>query len=375
MASMFGASEEHSLAFGPGFSGAEVRLLEASPEILEALRRDRSVRFAGAPGEAAVLCTDEATFAVTKVETSNTILLVDPEVEPGPQLVARARSTFHYEATRTEPKVDLAAVLPPYPAAGMAVAAVEDAFSASRGEIRRALRAAGAVQTEGGYSWATDAQINHSIDTLVNSITLRDWTLGWVPASPAPCSLFLFFGDRGARILFRCVPVEACVDDVEESGGDSVRRRVKLVPLARLPRSPQALVRHCLRHFASSSGEKAHAVGLGWTSSVGLRRDRRRRRSRRARRARHRRLARACGALAPVHLTASTLLPSGSAPRRELGGPFALQYPPRRGEPRPLWTRPRYPRPRPSLPSGGRCSQPTPILRCHGEWGPLLALA
>ncbi|KAJ1447341.1 sister chromatid cohesion protein Dcc1 [Pelagophyceae sp. CCMP2097] len=156
-------------------------------------------RFAGSPGAAAVLCTDSATFRVTKVETSNTLLLVDADVAAanGAPIVARAGASFHYELKRESPDIDLAALLPAFPSRGMPEVDVLASICASPAEARAALRCSGAVEIDGLYSWATADQVFRSLDELINSIALREWSL-------------------------EKVPVDACAEDVAAHGGDGV---------------------------------------------------------------------------------------------------------------------------------------------------------
>lgn len=93
-----------TLGLGAGFEGADLRLLEATPEVLAALTDPGApLRVVGCEKEATVaLVTGDATFEMCRVETSNMLLLVPPFAPTaegagagGPEAVGHV--AFHYE--------------------------------------------------------------------------------------------------------------------------------------------------------------------------------------------------------------------------------------------------------------------------------------
>ncbi|EEH52035.1 uncharacterized protein MICPUCDRAFT_53535 [Micromonas pusilla CCMP1545] len=70
--------EEANLVLGAGFEREEVELMELPPELLAVIEEGGEMAFKGAPDEEAVLCTRDKTYAVKRVETSNTLLLLQP---------------------------------------------------------------------------------------------------------------------------------------------------------------------------------------------------------------------------------------------------------------------------------------------------------
>ena len=65
--------------YGDDFDHNEVELLELSPELLALLESgEGQLCFKGGPDDEAVLCTRDKTFLVKRVETSNTLLLMQP---------------------------------------------------------------------------------------------------------------------------------------------------------------------------------------------------------------------------------------------------------------------------------------------------------
>lgn len=71
--------EEANLVYGNEFDQNEVELLELSPELLALVESgEQQLCFKGGPDDEAVLCTKDKTFLVKRVETSNTLLLMQP---------------------------------------------------------------------------------------------------------------------------------------------------------------------------------------------------------------------------------------------------------------------------------------------------------
>lgn len=89
------------LVLAPGFESSDLRLLEATPEVVAALcggSNSNEVRVVGSEaGAAAALVTRDATFELCRVETSNMLLLVPPLAPGAAQGEAVGHAAFHYE--------------------------------------------------------------------------------------------------------------------------------------------------------------------------------------------------------------------------------------------------------------------------------------
>lgn len=71
--------EEANLVYGSAFDHNEVELVELGPELLALVESgEQRLCFKGGPDDEAVLCTVDKTFLVKRVETSNTLLLIQP---------------------------------------------------------------------------------------------------------------------------------------------------------------------------------------------------------------------------------------------------------------------------------------------------------
>ncbi len=100
------------LGLAEGFEAADLRLLEATPEILAALTQggDGGLRVVGCEeNAAAALVTRDATFELCRVETSNMLLLVPPLLPGAAAAEAMGRAAFHYEVC-CEANVDVGGV-------------------------------------------------------------------------------------------------------------------------------------------------------------------------------------------------------------------------------------------------------------------------
>ena len=149
-----------AFAFSPTFDGdngnpkKRLKLLEADEALVAALEAGERVRFVGNSSTPdVVLCTARETFKVTKVESSNTTILCAGGAGGGAPVVARGLADFHWEARKTAPRLDLAALLPAYGGDGAEDAAptradLESTAQASAAELDGAL-ASGAVLVDG----------------------------------------------------------------------------------------------------------------------------------------------------------------------------------------------------------------------------------
>ena len=70
--------EKANVVLGEDFHTNEVELLNLNDELLKVIEDGGELTFKGGPDDEAVLCTDRTTYSVTRVETSNTLLLFQP---------------------------------------------------------------------------------------------------------------------------------------------------------------------------------------------------------------------------------------------------------------------------------------------------------
>jgi len=70
--------EKANVVLGEDFHTNEVELLNLNDELLKVIEDGGELMFKGGPDDEAVLCTERTTYAVTRVETSNTLLLFQP---------------------------------------------------------------------------------------------------------------------------------------------------------------------------------------------------------------------------------------------------------------------------------------------------------
>ena len=104
-----------TLTFSSGFGGHDVRLIEISEDMAKCIERGEALSIIGSNDTSkggstdAVLCSQNKTFTIKKVETSNSVLIVPPSNENTYQI--HSLSQYYYELkptpARTERIVEL----------------------------------------------------------------------------------------------------------------------------------------------------------------------------------------------------------------------------------------------------------------------------
>lgn len=112
--------EPFDLAVDENYAHEEVELLEIDEDLIpQVVRSDGTIRFKGLADDPAVVCTRERTYAVTRVETSNELVLVGPPIGDGEEeeaaaeaadgerrrATARAKATSHLDLTEIAPRL------------------------------------------------------------------------------------------------------------------------------------------------------------------------------------------------------------------------------------------------------------------------------
>ena len=228
-----------AFAFSPTFDGdngnpkKRLKLLEADEALVAALEAGERVRFVGNSSTPdVVLCTARETFKVTKVESSNTTILCAGGAGGGAPVVARGLADFHWEARKTAPRLDLAALLPAYGAGAGALgggeaedeaaaptrASLGASTQASAAELDAALEAGTVLVDEAGRHFFLDeSKLRKCLDQVLTTVSLQ----GWPPSA---------------------VPLKACAEDAATHGSDAV------------------VATHCLRHFSSPAATPGHVA-------------------------------------------------------------------------------------------------------------------
>ena len=111
--------EPFDLVLDENYARDDVELLEIDEDLIpRVMRSDGTIRFKGLPDDPAVICTRERTYAVTRVETSNELVLVGPPIEGDEdeaeaeadggrrRATARARATSHLDLTEIAPRLE-----------------------------------------------------------------------------------------------------------------------------------------------------------------------------------------------------------------------------------------------------------------------------
>ncbi|CAM9239380.1 unnamed protein product [Phaeothamnion confervicola] len=217
-----------ALSFSKDFtaSNENYRLLEVSQDLIDAIAAGDSCpfRFVGREDDddgEVVLVTDSQTFKMTKVETSNTVLLVPPqdpeaadETNNDVPFQISAASTYQYEITRTTPSLDaLTKTLNRAPYRGRdaeagvkrselySLAALEALLQFSRAELICALRRLGAISIDGNWRLLESSYAENVLDRALDMIMEQDTPLDAIDTAAIAASLPQFEPEIVAHIL------------------------------------------------------------------------------------------------------------------------------------------------------------------------------
>jgi hypothetical protein len=162
------------LGLEAGFESADLRLMEAPPEVLAALTQGQTLRVVGESREqSAALVTESATFELCRVETSNMLLLVPP-VEAGATIATAAgKASFHYELKRSKPKQQLLRQLLGEGRV-WSLDELETRVQGSRVEVLALLRQMNALEVnDDGQSWravSEEKEVSPTLDRLLTEL-------------------------------------------------------------------------------------------------------------------------------------------------------------------------------------------------------------
>ncbi len=166
------ASATFPLGLEKGFESADLRLMEAPPEVLAALAQGQTLRVVGeALDQPAALVTEDATFELCRVETSNMLLLVPP-LEPGASMgVAAGNASFHWELKRSKPKQQLLRQLL-RESRVWSLEELETHVQGSRSEVMALLRQMNALEVDGEGWRAVDdeKEVSPTLDRLLTEL-------------------------------------------------------------------------------------------------------------------------------------------------------------------------------------------------------------
>lgn len=94
----------HTVSFSPQFRQRDLRLIEVNEDIIKSINEGEKLTVIGEPKREAVFCTSNKTFAIKKVETSNSILLVPPSKDSN--FFVSGICSDYYELKQVEGKLD-----------------------------------------------------------------------------------------------------------------------------------------------------------------------------------------------------------------------------------------------------------------------------
>lgn len=126
---------------------------------------------------------------VTKVESSNSTLLMTGCLEEGKSLIIQSTSSFHWELRLTNPLLDFRRSLPSYGEHELSAARcapnlkqLEASTQASPAEIARALQSSTVIiDQDGGHFYLQEAKLHQCLDQVLMTISLQGWPPSAIP--------------------------------------------------------------------------------------------------------------------------------------------------------------------------------------------------
>lgn len=174
------------LGLAKGFESAELKLMEATPEILAALSQGQTLRLVGeSRDQSAALVTEDATFELCRVETSNLLLLV-PALDEGVTTgQAVGTASFHFELKRSKPKQQvLRKLLLEDKGRVWTMEELEVHVQGSPAEILALLHQMNALEVAAGQGWRAvneETEVSPTLDRLLTELISAGMDLDAVP--------------------------------------------------------------------------------------------------------------------------------------------------------------------------------------------------
>ena len=185
------AHPSSTLLFSQNFESKQYKIIEASESVLKSVENNESVYLKGNEGSNdAVLVTSNKTFALKKVETSNTVFLVPPA--KGTSFQIESKASEYYELKAIEPSFEiLRQVLikteyngceeertnPPDPSNLYTRGMLESLVLASSEEMFVTLDELGVVEINGFVRMVAIKAIRNVNAALIDAIIEKDWNI------------------------------------------------------------------------------------------------------------------------------------------------------------------------------------------------------
>jgi hypothetical protein len=182
-----------SIVFSDNFLEKDVRLIEVTEEILNYLENGESLSIVGSldtssSGNDAVLTSDEKTFSIKKVETSNAVYLVDPSIADKYDIQSASQDYFELKLIPARIEV-IKELLSSSQYNGLdaekencineskllSYSELRKQVQASNGEYSKALFAAGVIELKGKMRILSKIAIREAIQQLIYTIMEHTW--------------------------------------------------------------------------------------------------------------------------------------------------------------------------------------------------------
>lgn len=172
-----GNGEKSTIYFSPQFPDRDFRLIEVTDEILNEIVYNKSecLKMIGTPKNPVVLCSEHETFSVKKVETSNTLYIVDASASINFSIES-INSSF-YELKNMPGNVDQLESLLSNDDEELSFEDIEKCVQASKSEISIALKKLGVVELNGKMRMLSKQATLELTSTIFDTIIENNWKI------------------------------------------------------------------------------------------------------------------------------------------------------------------------------------------------------
>lgn len=182
-------NDEVIIKFRPSYSSQEnkrdLRLIETSMDLIKKIKDCEKLKLIGSKGEDTVLCTNEQTFSMKKVETSNSVFLIPGSCNNEYNIISNCGTFYElkpingrveqieellkqtqYYGTNDENQTNL-----------LSRTEIEERVQASKKELDEAFEKLGVIELKGKMRMVSRSASREVIRCLLDTIMENDWSI------------------------------------------------------------------------------------------------------------------------------------------------------------------------------------------------------
>jgi len=182
-------NNEVIIKFRPSYSNEEnkrdLRLIETSMDLIKKIKDGEKLRLIGSKGEDTVLCTNEQTFSMKKVETSNSVFLIPASYNNEYNIITNCGTFYELKSIngRVEQIEELLKQTQYYGTNDenisnlLSRAEIEERVQASKKELDEAFEKLGVIELKGKMRMISRSASREVIRCVLDTIMENDWSI------------------------------------------------------------------------------------------------------------------------------------------------------------------------------------------------------